>query len=74
MFQGKNASSSEGKSIVEIKTIIANVNVIDVNVVTISKIIKDQVFEEREPRKNKNIVDWEEEKLKKEKVETIQQL
>jgi hypothetical protein len=72
MFQGKNASSSEGKSIVEIKTIIANVNVIDVNVVTISKIIKDHVFEERKPRKNKNFVDWEEEKLKKEMVETIQ--
>jgi hypothetical protein len=72
MFQGKNASSSKGKSIVEIKTIIANVNVIDVNVVTISKIIKDQVFEEREPRKNKIFVDWEEEKLKKEMVETIQ--
>ncbi len=49
-------------------------NVIDVNVVTISKIIKDQVFKERKPRKNKNIVDWEEEKLKKEMVETIQQL
>jgi hypothetical protein len=33
MFQSKNASSSEGKMIVEIKTIIANVNVIDIIVV-----------------------------------------
>jgi hypothetical protein len=33
MLQGKNASSLEGKTIVEIKTIIANVNVIDINVV-----------------------------------------
>jgi hypothetical protein len=41
MFQGKNASSSEGKTIAEIKTIIANVNVVDVNVATISKIIED---------------------------------
>ncbi len=74
MFQGKNASSSEGKAIVEIKTIIANVNVIDVNVAKISKIIEDQVFEEREPRNNKSTTYWEEEKLKKEMVETIQQL
>jgi len=33
MFQGKNASSSEGKIIVEVKTNTTNVNVIDVNVV-----------------------------------------
>jgi hypothetical protein len=41
MFQGKNASSLEGKAIVEIKTIITNVNVVDVNVATITKIIED---------------------------------
>ncbi len=74
MFQGKNASSSEGKTIAEIKTIIANVNVVDVNVATISKIIEDQVFEDRELRKNKSIANWEEENLKKEIVETIQQM
>jgi hypothetical protein len=33
MLQGKNASSSKGKMIVEVKTIIANVNVIDIIVV-----------------------------------------
>jgi len=33
MFQGKNASSSEGKTIVEVKTNTPNVNVIDINVV-----------------------------------------
>jgi hypothetical protein len=32
------------------------------------------VFEEREPRKNKSIANWEEEKLKKEMVKIIQQL
>ncbi len=32
------------------------------------------MFQEREPRKNKNIANWEEEKLKKIMVEIIQQL
>jgi hypothetical protein len=32
------------------------------------------MFQEREPRKNKSIANWEEEKLKKTIVETIQQL
>jgi hypothetical protein len=42
------------------------VNVININVVTRSKIIEDQVFQERKPRKNKSIADLEkEEKLKK---------
>jgi hypothetical protein len=33
MFQGKNASSSEGKTIVEVKTITTHVNVVGINVV-----------------------------------------
>jgi hypothetical protein len=41
MFQGKNASSSKGKVIVEVKTVTTNVNLVDVNVVTRSIIIKD---------------------------------
>ncbi len=32
------------------------------------------MFQEKKPRKNKIIVDWEEEKLKKTMVGTIQQL
>jgi hypothetical protein len=51
------------------------VNVININVATRSRIIEDQVFQEREPRKNKSIADLEkEEKLKKTMVKTIQQL
>jgi hypothetical protein len=41
MFKGKIASSLDGKTIVEVKTIIMNMNVIDVNVATRSKIIED---------------------------------
>jgi hypothetical protein len=40
MFQRKNASNSEGKAIVEVETINANVNSIDVNVTTRSRIIE----------------------------------
>jgi hypothetical protein len=42
MFQGKNASSLDKKIVVEVKTIIADMNVVNVNVATRSKIIKDQ--------------------------------
>jgi hypothetical protein len=41
MFQGKDGSSSKGKTIVEVKIITTNVNVVDVNVDTRSIIIKD---------------------------------
>jgi hypothetical protein len=37
--------------IVETQTVIANVNVVDVNVTTTSKIIEEQVFKDKEPRK-----------------------
>jgi hypothetical protein len=42
MFQGKNASSLDRKIVVEVKTIIVDMNVVNVNVATRSKIIKDQ--------------------------------
>ncbi len=48
--------------IVETQIIIVDVNVVDVNVITISKITKKQVFKDREPRKTKNVADWEKEK------------
>ncbi len=53
----------------------ANVNVVDVNVTTRSKITKEQVFKDKEPRKTKSVTDWEKEKwLKKLMVETIQHI
>jgi hypothetical protein len=75
MFQWKNASSSKGKTIVKVKTVIIDVNVINFNVVTRSIITKYQLFQEREPQKNKSTTYWKkEEKLKKIMVETIQKL
>ncbi len=61
--------------VAEIKTIIVNVNVVDVNVTTRSKVIKKQVFENRELRKTNDDVNWEkEEQSKKSMVETIQHI
>jgi len=37
------------------------VNVVDVNVVTRSKTIKEQVFKDRKPKKAKSVVHWEKE-------------
>jgi hypothetical protein len=43
----------------------------DVNVTTRNKIIKEQMFKDKEPRKAQSVVDWEkEEQLKKSMVET----
>jgi hypothetical protein len=38
------------------------VNVVDVNVITRSKAIEEQVFKDREPMKAKSAIDWEKEK------------
>ncbi len=46
MFQGKNAETIGGKSVINVKTITTIVNVVDVNVATKSKIIEKQVFQE----------------------------
>jgi hypothetical protein len=37
------------------------VNVVDVNVTTRSKVIEEQLFKDREPRKAKSVVDLEKE-------------
>jgi hypothetical protein len=37
------------------------VNVVDVNVTTRSKVTEKQVFKDRKPRKEKNVIDWEKE-------------
>jgi hypothetical protein len=60
IFQGKIASGLEGKVIVKVKTIILDVNVIHINITTRRKVTKDQVFQKKEPWKNKSTVNWEE--------------
>jgi len=41
----------------ETQTIIMDVNVVDVNVTTRSKITEEHVFKDREPRKTKSVAD-----------------
>jgi hypothetical protein len=56
MFHGKSVTIVKVQLVVETQTIIADVNVVDVNVTTRSKITKKQVFKDRKPRKAKNVV------------------
>ncbi len=43
--------------IAETQIVIMDVNVVDANVTTRRKVIKEQVFKDREPRKAKSVVD-----------------
>jgi len=74
MSPKKKISTLDGNVVVNVKIIIVEVNV-NVNVATRSRIIDEQVLQEKEPRKNKTIAYMEKEKkLKKIMVNTIQQL
>ncbi len=57
MFHGKSI-----QHVVETQTITANVNVVDVNLTTRSKVTKEHVFKDREPRKTKSVIDQEKDK------------
>jgi len=75
MFHGKFVIVTKVQPIPKTQMIIANVNVVDVNVTTRSNSTEEQVFKDREPRKAKSATNWEKEKmLKKLMVETIQHI
>jgi cell division protein FtsL len=75
MFHGKFVTIGKILFIAEIKIVITNVNVVDVNVITRIITNEEHVFKDREPRKTNNVIDWEKKKrLKKSMVETIQQI
>jgi hypothetical protein len=61
MFHGKFVAIKKVEPIVETQIVITNVNVVDVNVTTRSKVTKEHVFKDREPRKTKNVANWEKE-------------
>ncbi len=72
MFHGKSVTIAEVQLVFETQIVIANVNVVDVNVTTINKIIKEYVFKDRKQRKANSAIDFEKEKrLKKSMVEII---
>ncbi len=58
MFHGKFVVIIEVQ-LVKRQTIITNVNVVDVNVMTRNKVIEEHVFKNGEPRKAKNVANWE---------------
>jgi len=73
LFHGKCMVVVEVKLVAKTQKIIIDVNVVDVDVTTRSKIIEEQVFKDKELRKAKHVADWEkEERLKKLTVEIIQ--
>ncbi len=73
MFHGKFMTVEEVQLVAETQIVISDMNVVDVNVTTRSKVTEEQVFKDREPRKAKNVVDQEKEEwLKQSMVETIQ--
>ncbi len=57
MFHGKFVAITEVQHIVQTQTVIVDLNVEDFNVTTRSKVIKEQVFKDRNPRKVKSVVD-----------------
>ncbi len=57
MFHGKFVVVMEVQLVAKTRKITTNVNVVDVNVTTRSKVTKEQVFKDREPRKVKSVVD-----------------
>jgi hypothetical protein len=59
MFHGKSMTVTEVQLVVETQTVITDVNVVYVNVTTKSKITKEQVLKDKEPRKAKSVADWE---------------
>jgi hypothetical protein len=56
MFHGKFVTVIKVQVVVETQTFIANVNVVDVNVTTRSKVIEKHVFKDRIPRKAKMLL------------------
>jgi hypothetical protein len=69
----KEAKSTKFKPTVEETMVTASINMVEVNVTTRSKTSEEQMFKDREPRKNKSAIDWEvEKKWKRSMVKTIQ--
>jgi hypothetical protein len=57
MFHGKSVVVIEVQPGSKTQIITTNVNVVDVNVITRSKVTKKHVFKDRKPRKAKNAID-----------------
>jgi len=75
MFHWKFVAIAKVQPVAETQIVTTNVNVVDVNIITRSKVTEEHVFKDRKLRKTKSAVDWEKEKwLEKSMVETIQRI
>jgi hypothetical protein len=57
MFHEKSMIITKAQLVFETQTVIADVNVMDVNVTTRSKVTEEHVFMDKEPKKTKSVVD-----------------
>jgi hypothetical protein len=55
MFDGKFVTIAKVQPVVKTQTIIVDVNVVDVNVTTRSKVTEEHVFKDRDPIKVKSV-------------------
>jgi hypothetical protein len=53
-IHGKSVTIAKVQLVAKTQIVITNVNVVDVNVTKRSKVTEEQVFKDREPRKNKD--------------------
>jgi hypothetical protein len=53
MFHGKSMVVVEVQPVVETQIVTIDVNVVDVNIATRSKVPEEQVFKDRKPKKSK---------------------
>jgi hypothetical protein len=61
MFHGKSIIVAKVQLVVKTQIVIVDVNVVDVNVTTRSKVIEEHMFKDRETRKVKSVANWEKE-------------
>jgi hypothetical protein len=62
MFHGKYVTIAKVQLVTEIKIVTTYVNLVDVIVTTRSKATEEHVFKDKEPKKAKNVSNWENEK------------
>jgi len=64
MFKSKGVNPIEKQVVVKPKVSNPLIHMVDVNMaITNSKVIKEHVFKDRKPIKNKFTIDWEEEQI-----------
>ncbi len=57
MFHGKSMIVIKAQHVANTQIVIADVNVVDVNVTIRNKVTEEQVFKDRKPRRAKSVVD-----------------